>query len=70
MTLIVHPAHHTASTLDYPPADPNTVAMSVAAQEPQPALAVKVPHKAMENPELEVADKKGLVWKSHFPLTR
>ena len=44
--------------------------MSVASEESQPTFAVKVPHKAMEHPELEVADDKRFVSKCHFPLAR
>ena len=62
--------HHTASSLDYPPADADTLSMSVAPEESQPTFAVKVPHKAMEHPELEVADDKRFVSKCHFPLAR
>ena len=68
--LTIHLTHHTSSSLDDPPADPDTVTMSVTPQESQPTLAVKMPHKAMENTELEVADEEGLVSKRHFSLAR
>ena len=70
MTLTVHLTHHTSSSLDYPPADSHTLSVSVAPEESQPTLAVKMPHEAMEHPELEVADDKRFVSKCHFPLSR
>ena len=70
VTLTIHLTHHTSSSLDDPPADPDTVSMSVTAKEPQATLAVKMPHKAMENTELEVTDEEGLVAKRDFSLAR
>ena len=68
VSLSVHWAHHASSSLNDPPADPDTVPMSVTAEESQPTLAVKMSHKAMENTELEVADEERLVSKCHFSL--
>ena len=51
-------SHHAASSLDYLPADPHIDSMLMVAKTSESPSAVKMSHKPMKDPKLEIADEE------------
>ena len=58
VTTAVHTAHHAASSLDYLPADPHIDSMLMVAKTSESPSAVKMSHKPMKDPKLEIANEE------------